>query len=82
MADKKDKPILKLPLKTLSTHMHIDLLDHALSTAISELTESERRGLKAATENKHKGGKVKKKKKKKKSKTKKIMQGYKAGGKV
>ena len=82
MADKKDKPILKLPLKTLSTHMHIDLLDHALSTAISELTESERRGLKAATENKRKGGKVKKKKKKSKSKTKKIMYGYKAGGKV
>tara|TARA_Y100000401_G_C8289869_1_gene208083 strand:+ start:262 stop:513 length:252 start_codon:yes stop_codon:yes gene_type:complete len=83
MADKKDKPILKLPLKTLSTHMHIDALDHALSTAISELTESERRGLKAATEEKRKGGKVKKKKKKKsKSKTKKIMYGYKAGGKV
>jgi hypothetical protein len=78
----KDKPIKKLPLKDFSTHMHIDLLDHALSTAISELTESERRGLKAATENKRKGGKVKKKKKKSKSKTKKIMYGYKAGGKV
>ena len=31
---------------------------------------------------KKKGGKIKKKKKKQKSKTKKIMQGYKAGGKV
>jgi hypothetical protein len=82
MADKKNK---KFPLKTLSTHMHIDPLDHELSTAISELTEAERRGLKAATEEKYKGGKVKKKNKKKsksKSKTKKIMYGYKAGGKV
>ena len=112
----KDKPIKKLPLKDFSTHMHIDLLDHALSTAISELNESERRGLKAATENKRKGGSVSRKrgggyvtpkkniiddnaskrsrlrseKRRKKairaaaSKKRggKIMQGYKAGGKV
>jgi len=112
----KDKPIKKLPLITSHTHRHLDPHDYDLATAISELTESERRGLKAATENKRKGGSVSRKRgggyvtpkkniiddnaskrsrlrseKRRKKAIRaaaskkgggKIMQGYKAGGKV
>ncbi len=78
MAATKKKIKYKTPL--MHSHLPLNKLDHLLETILEEVSESEKRGIEAATENK-KGGKIKKKKKKK-SKTKNIMVGYKAGGKV
>ena len=79
MADTKKK-IKKYKSPLMHSHLPLSKLDQLLEEILKEVSGSEKRGIKAATENK-KGGKIKKKKKKK-SKTKNIMQGYKAGGKV
>ena len=78
MAGTKKKIVSRTPL--MHKHQQLRKLDYLLEAILEEVSESEKRGIKAATENK-KGGKIKKKKKKK-SKTKNIRVGYKAGGKV